>query len=226
MKKTEEIRNSHSADTSGGFGGDSGERKLADGDRSAIVGGQASGSNPVAAYVDGEEIEVVVGGNGVDAILGFGADGEGAVAHGDRNSRKKKVVHKTTTTNDKRLQSTLKRISPLPSQPLSSPSDPNITVVGVGIREDVEKLLKDYNLNVVNVRDLRSFAAEKLGDLGLKRAGLKSLALRGMGLEVAKPKRVTRSRWDNPWLTAEQVQYAAVDAFLSYETGRRLSSHN
>ncbi|XP_040867764.1 uncharacterized protein [Glycine max] len=110
--------------------------------------------------------------------------------------------------------------------PLSSPSDPNITVVGVGIREDVEKLLKDYNLNVVNVRDLRSFAAEKLGDLGLKRAGLKSLALRGMGLEVAKPKRVTRSRWDNPWLTAEQVQYAAVDAFLSYETGRRLSSHN
>jgi len=84
MKKTEEIRNSHSADTSGGFGGDSGERKLADGDRSAIVGGQASGSNPVAAYVDGEEIEVVVGGNGVDAILGFGADGEGAVAHGDR----------------------------------------------------------------------------------------------------------------------------------------------
>ncbi|XP_028215188.1 uncharacterized protein LOC114397321 [Glycine soja] len=143
-----------------------------------------------------------------------------------RSSRKKKVVHKTTTTNDKRLQSTLKRISPLPSQPLSSPSDPIITFVGVGIREDVEKLLKDYNLNVVNVRDLRSFAAEKLGDLGLKRAGLKSLALRGMGLEVAKPKRVTRSRWDNPWLTAEQVQYAAVDAFLSYETGRRLSSHN
>lgn len=90
----------------------------------------------------------------------------------------------------------------------------------------MEKLLEDYNLNVANVRDLRSFAAERLGDLELKRAGLKSLGLRVLGLEVAKPKRVTRSRWDNPWLTAQQVQYAAVDAFLSYEIDRRLSSYN
>ncbi|KAG5037731.1 hypothetical protein JHK82_018543 [Glycine max] len=114
----------------------------------------------------------------------------------------------------------------IPPSLVSFLADPNITFVGVGIQEDVEKLLEDYNLNVANVRDLRSFAAERLGDLELKRAGLKSLGLRVLGLEVAKPKRVTRSRWDNPWLTAQQVQYAAVDAFLSYEIDRRLSSYN
>ncbi|KAL9315401.1 hypothetical protein ACSQ67_016402 [Phaseolus vulgaris] len=64
----------------------------------------------------------------------------------------------------------------------------------------------------------------KLGDRELNQAGIKSLGLRVLGLEVEKPKRVTRSRWDNPWLTPVQVQYATVDAFLSYEIGRSLSS--
>lgn len=78
------IRNSRSADASGGFGGDSGERKLADGDGSAVVGSEASGSDAAAAGADGEEVEVVVGGNGVGAVLGFGADDEGAAARGER----------------------------------------------------------------------------------------------------------------------------------------------
>ena len=60
------------------------KRKLADGDRSAIVGGQANDLDLVATYADGEEVEVIVGGNRVDAILRFGANGEGAVARGER----------------------------------------------------------------------------------------------------------------------------------------------
>ncbi|MED6201268.1 hypothetical protein PIB30_093234 [Stylosanthes scabra] len=91
------------------------------------------------------------------------------------------------------------------------------TFLGVGIEEDVEKLLEDYNLNVKNFVDLSSLAESVLGETELKRAGLKTLAGRVLGLEIDKPKRVSRSRWDNPWLTAEQVQYACVDAFVSFE---------
>ncbi|MED6194447.1 hypothetical protein PIB30_028606 [Stylosanthes scabra] len=96
------------------------------------------------------------------------------------------------------------------------------TFLGVGIEEDVEKLLEDYNLNVKKFVDLRGLAESVLGETELKRAGLKTLAERVLGLEIDKPKRVSRSRWDNPWLTAEQVQYACVDAFVSFEVGRIL----
>ncbi|XP_031382269.1 Werner Syndrome-like exonuclease isoform X2 [Punica granatum] len=77
--------------------------------------------------------------------------------------------------------------------------DPANKFVGVGIGEDVEKLLVDYGLRVGNPVDLRSLAGK-----ALKNAGLKTLAKEVLGKEVEKPKRVTRSRWDNPWLTPAQ----------------------
>ncbi|XP_027351310.1 Werner Syndrome-like exonuclease [Abrus precatorius] len=114
----------------------------------------------------------------------------------------------------------------MPESLISFLGDRNLTFVGVGIEEDVEKLLEDYSLLVANFVDLRSLAAEKLGEQELNRAGVKTLGLRVLGREVHKPQWITRSRWDNRWLTAEQVQYAALDAFVSFEVGRRLSSLN
>ncbi|CAI0421195.1 unnamed protein product [Linum tenue] len=93
---------------------------------------------------------------------------------------------------------------------------------GVGIDGDVEKLLEDYGLKVANVVDLRQLAASKLGVKELKNAGLKQLAKEVLGKEIAKPKRVQMSRWDNPWLTPVQVQYACIDAFLSCKIGETL----
>ncbi|KAK7256839.1 hypothetical protein RIF29_30370 [Crotalaria pallida] len=112
-----------------------------------------------------------------------------------------------------------------PSIPRSLASflvDARNTFVGVGIKEDAEKLMRDYNLRVGNTVDLRGVAADYYGDRGLKQAGIKTLSLKVLGLEVEKPKRVSMSRWDDRWLTAKQVQYACVDAFVSYEVGRRL----
>ncbi|XP_058077036.1 3'-5' exonuclease-like [Magnolia sinica] len=100
--------------------------------------------------------------------------------------------------------------------------DQNFRFVGVGIEEDVEKLLEDYELSVANPVDLRLMAAEKLDAIELRRAGLKNLASATLGLEVVKPKRVTMSRWDSSWLSFEQVQYACVDAHLSFEIGKYL----
>ncbi|KAK7373536.1 hypothetical protein VNO80_06949 [Phaseolus coccineus] len=91
-------------------------------------------------------------------------------------------------------------------------------------RSTLLKLLEDCSLRVANFVDLRSLAVEKLSDCMLNAAGLKTLGLRMLGVAVDKPKKISKSRWDNVWLSAEQVQYAAIDAFVSFEIGRRLCS--
>ncbi|TKY65909.1 Werner syndrome ATP-dependent helicase-like [Spatholobus suberectus] len=104
--------------------------------------------------------------------------------------------------------------------------DTKHTFVGVGIQGDVQKLLEDCSLRVAYFVELCSLAVEKLRDRAMKTAGLKTLGLRVLGLEVEKPKRISRSKWDDLALTPEQVQYASIDAFVSFEVGRRLSSNN
>nr|XP_027065983.1 Werner Syndrome-like exonuclease [Coffea arabica] len=99
------------------------------------------------------------------------------------------------------------------------------TFVGIGVESDVEKLLEDYGLGVGgSVVDLRYLAAEECGMKQLRNAGLKELARVVLGREVGKPRRVTMGRWDYRWLTPDQVQYACVDAFVSFEIGRRLNA--
>lgn len=58
----------------------------------------------------------------------------------------------------------------------------------------------------------------------LKNAGLKNMARFVLGKEMEKPKSVTRSRWDNRRLTPDQVHYACIDAYVSFEIGRVLTA--
>ncbi|KAL1548782.1 Werner Syndrome-like exonuclease [Salvia divinorum] len=98
-----------------------------------------------------------------------------------------------------------------------------ICFVGVGIKQDMEKLQREYGIGGgAQYVDLRGLAAEAYGRQGLERASLKTLASVVMGKEVEKPDGVRMSRWDQPRLTAEQVKYACVDAYLSFEIGRLL----
>ncbi|XP_058741797.1 uncharacterized protein LOC131614193 [Vicia villosa] len=98
----------------------------------------------------------------------------------------------------------------------------NYKFVGVGIKDDVDKLLRDFSLRVVSFVDLRTLAAIKMSDKALKFAGLKTLALRVGGIEIEKPKKITLSNWSNFPLTLKQVEYACLDAFISFEVGRLL----
>lgn len=102
--------------------------------------------------------------------------------------------------------------------------DPRHVFVGVGIDEDVEKLLCDYGLGVANAVDLRPLAARELGREELGRAGLKTLAKEVLGREIQKPKRVSTSRWDHQFLSSLQVQYACLDAFVSLQIGEALNA--
>ncbi|CAJ2670656.1 unnamed protein product [Trifolium pratense] len=100
----------------------------------------------------------------------------------------------------------------------------NHKFVGVGIKDDVDKLDRDFSLRVANFVDLRTLAAQTLDDKAMNSAGLKTLAKRVLGKEIEKPKRITLSDWSNFPLTIRQVQYACVDAFISFEVGRLLYS--
>ncbi|KAB1222805.1 Werner Syndrome-like exonuclease [Morella rubra] len=93
------------------------------------------------------------------------------------------------------------------------------TFTGVGIKDDAKKLLDDHGLEVANVIDLRVLAEKKLGTRELRNAGLKKLAFAVLVKEIEKLKRVTMSRWDNPWPTPAQVQYACVNAFCLWRLG-------
>lgn len=98
-----------------------------------------------------------------------------------------------------------------------------VTFVGVGIKSDLEKLQGDYGIGgSAFYVDLRGLAAEGYGMKELETAGLKRLTRIVLGKEVEKPEAVTMSRWDDRGLTAEQVQYACVDAYLSSEIGTAL----
>ncbi|OEL33112.1 hypothetical protein BAE44_0005870 [Dichanthelium oligosanthes] len=100
-------------------------------------------------------------------------------------------------------------------------ASPDHTFVGVAVDGDVERLFYDCKLVVTSAVDLRHVAAEVLSRPELGRAGLKTLAREVIGAHVDKQERVTRSKWDRP-LSVEQVRYACIDAFVSYEIGRRL----
>lgn len=45
-----------------------------------------------------------------------------------------------------------------------------------------------------------------------------------MGTRMEKAKDITMSRWGEPTLTWEQVNYTCIDVYMSYEIGRRMLS--
>ncbi|XP_059659821.1 uncharacterized protein LOC132306455 isoform X2 [Cornus florida] len=96
------------------------------------------------------------------------------------------------------------------------------TFVGVKVEDDAQKLFNKYGLKVSKTVDLRSLAVRTLNDNGLRNAGLVRLAKDFLGKSFEKPKSVSRSNWDDDWLSEDQIQYACVDAFVSFEIGRCL----
>jgi ribonuclease D len=101
-------------------------------------------------------------------------------------------------------------------------ADERFTFVGVGIRDDAAKLQSGYGLKVGRKVDLRTLAATTLQKPALRGAGLQTLVFEVMGAKMEKPHHVRVSAWDARKLTYDQLKYACVDAFASFEVGRRL----
>ncbi|GMH18663.1 hypothetical protein Nepgr_020504 [Nepenthes gracilis] len=100
--------------------------------------------------------------------------------------------------------------------------DENYIFVRVGIDRDVEKLYDEYDLEVENTVDLRRLASKRMSRRKLRNAGLVYSANEVLGMGHEKPKNITLSKWDKPWLSHKLVQYACIDGYLSYKIGRSL----
>ncbi|KAJ1689809.1 hypothetical protein LUZ63_013964 [Rhynchospora breviuscula] len=95
-------------------------------------------------------------------------------------------------------------------------SDSRITFVGYNIRSDC-RLLKSYHDLVVSSRaELRSVSG--MGNASMERMVETFLGFSG----VIKPSWIGNSDWDALMLSVDQVQYAALDAYLSFELGLKL----
>lgn len=103
-------------------------------------------------------------------------------------------------------------------------ADPDFRFVGVGVQEDADRLSRDYDLEVANTVDLRGLAADGMHMPWLRHAGLKDVTCAVMGANLEKPEKVRMGPWDAESLSDEQTEYACIDAFVSFEVGRKLLS--
>ncbi|XP_010268098.1 PREDICTED: Werner Syndrome-like exonuclease [Nelumbo nucifera] len=105
-------------------------------------------------------------------------------------------------------------------------ADPRTTFVGVWNYKDAELLMNsEHKLSISCLVDLRHVAAKRMGCS--KRVSMEKLASIVLGADgMKKAKWIGRSAWDSFWLSEEQVLYACLDAFLSFEMGKSLRVWN
>ncbi|XVF66087.1 hypothetical protein PTKIN_Ptkin10aG0006000 [Pterospermum kingtungense] len=105
-------------------------------------------------------------------------------------------------------------------------ADHRNTFVGNWNHCDESMLLRSkHRLSVARLVDARMVAAERNGLS--RQLSMEKLAEIFLGAdEVKKPKRIGLSAWDAYWLSEEQIQYACVDAHVSFELGRALKVWN
>ncbi|KAF7005005.1 hypothetical protein CFC21_020159 [Triticum aestivum] len=101
-------------------------------------------------------------------------------------------------------------------------ADPDFRFVGVGVQDDADRLRNDHDLVVNNTVDLRGLAADGMRRPWLRQAGLKDITGAVMRANLEKPQRVRTGAWDAYRLSHEQIKYACIDAFVSFEVGRKL----
>ncbi|KAJ6959552.1 Werner Syndrome-like exonuclease [Populus alba x Populus x berolinensis] len=95
--------------------------------------------------------------------------------------------------------------------------------VGIGIGGDCAKVFRDYNVSVKSVEDLSYLANQKL-DGKPKTWGLQALAKILVCKELQKPNKIRLGNWQVDVLSKEQLQYAATDAFASWQLYQVLKS--
>ncbi|RZC66690.1 hypothetical protein C5167_010377 [Papaver somniferum] len=118
----------------------------------------------------------------------------------------------------------IKHADEIPSSLVEFLGDPDFTFVGDGIGEDVKKLDDDYDLEVEVVFDLRCLDADRYNSKELKNAGLMGLAgiVLNYGDTQKKPRHVTMSNREDYLLSLDQIKYACVDAYVSFQIGKEL----
>jgi len=90
-------------------------------------------------------------------------------------------------------------------------AEAGIVKVGISVKDDLAKLAQVFPLEPAGVLDAGSVARRH----GLKQTGLRNLA--GIFLGFRVPKGAKTTNWAAPRLSAQQVTYAATDAWACRE---------
>eukprot|EP00638_Chattonella_subsalsa_P000382 CAMPEP_0117740246 /NCGR_PEP_ID=MMETSP0947-20121206/4230_1 /TAXON_ID=44440 /ORGANISM="Chattonella subsalsa, Strain CCMP2191" /LENGTH=898 /DNA_ID=CAMNT_0005556329 /DNA_START=262 /DNA_END=2958 /DNA_ORIENTATION=+ len=105
-------------------------------------------------------------------------------------------------------------------------ASPKFLKVGAGIREDLERIERYYNIFCHGYYDIGVVSSFLLKDV---RSGtplsLANVAKRLCGIKLNKPKTITRSNWELVSLTEAQIHYAATNATASYKIHRVIQHH-
>ena len=88
---------------------------------------------------------------------------------------------------------------------------PTIVKPGISVADDLAKLKQVFHFEEASVLDLGTVARRH----GMKQTGLRNLAAIFLGMRVVKGSKTTN--WAAPRLTAQQIDYAATDAWACRE---------
>ena len=89
--------------------------------------------------------------------------------------------------------------------------NPNISIVGIGIRDDIKDLKKLRDFEPKGFVDLNELGSQ----LGFESIGARNFSGMFMKHRISKSQQV--SNWENPVLTDSQIRYAATDAWICLE---------
>jgi ribonuclease D len=97
-------------------------------------------------------------------------------------------------------------------------ADPNIVKAGVAVRDDIKSLQKLQPFKEEGFCELADFAKE----LGVQNFGLRALCAIFLDFRLSKRAKITN--WEQPKLTAAQIEYAACDAWVGLEIYKQMKS--
>lgn len=96
--------------------------------------------------------------------------------------------------------------------------NPNITIAGIGIRDDIKDLEKLKAFEPAGFVDLNTYAKS----LEFESIGARNFSGMFLNARISKSQQV--SNWENEKLTEAQISYAATDAWICIEVYEKLSA--
>jgi ribonuclease D len=97
----------------------------------------------------------------------------------------------------------------------------SVLKVGFGLKQDKQQLFRRFGSELRNAKDLST----EFSRYGIKqKVGAQAAVAMALGMQLAKPKHIQLSNWDNDKLSRSQMVYAANDAYSAYEVYQALFS--
>ncbi|KAK9280849.1 hypothetical protein L1049_003739 [Liquidambar formosana] len=153
----------------------------------------------------------------------IGLDTEWALMEDSSGVVKSKIAILQLCDGDQCLIIQLLHLNSIPRSLLNFLRHSDFTFVGIGIKENLAKLEKDYGLGCKNAVELGPWAAKVMQKPHLSGWGVDELADGVASLYLqAKPTSVIFNDWSANYLNKKQVKFATVNVYAYFKIGNKL----